>query len=174
MSDIWEDDDIEVDNESDLVKQLRKIIKDGKKQNQEYLEELNKLRPQVRVNSLTGILNDLKVNPKVAKLIPSDLEVSEESIKGWLDEFGDVFGIAAPQESPAAQDSDGAPAAPANVEPDVAAQWQRIQSQESQSGVTTPDKEAQDIAMLTAAAQAANGDSDAFFAMLKGELPIPS
>jgi len=175
MASFW-DDDIEAEDESDLVKQLREVIKKGKKANEEYETELKQLRPQVRNASVSDILSGLKVNPKIAKVIPSDVEASEEAVKAWLDEYGDLFGAAPSQDEGAAisvesnKDEEDGP----GFDPNAAAQWQRIQTVGSQSGVTTPDAESAQLAMLQAAATAANGDADKYFAYLKGEVPIPT
>jgi hypothetical protein len=171
MADIWDDDyEDQPTNESDLVKQLRAKIREDKKKYEELDKELKTLRPQVRKQSVSNILSNLKVNPKIAALIPQDIEANEEAIKGWVTEYGDLFNLGAPQGTEQNQEEQNQTS---SVDPNTAQQWDRIQSQESQSGVSTPDKEAQDLAMLQAAADAAGGNSDLLFAYLKGELPIP-
>lgn len=180
MSNFWDDDD---ENDSNLVKRLRAEIKERDKTLSEKdatlaerEKELSNLRPQVRLTTVRDVLGDLKVNPKVAKLIPSDVEPTKEAVSAWLGEYGDVLGIkreetteAPPAETPAEQV--GVPA----IDPATAAQWERIQSQESSAGATTPDREAQDLAHLTAAYEAAlaGGGSDEFFAILTGEKKLP-
>jgi hypothetical protein len=172
MANFW-DDDIEAEDESDLVKQLREVIKKGKKANEEFETELKQLRPQVRTASVSSILSGLKVNPKIAKVIPSDVEANEEAVKAWLDEYGDLFGA----QSQATGDDSSAQTEEEDVQefdPNAAAQWQRIQTVGSQSGVTTPDAESAQLAMLQSAAKAADGNADKYFAYLKGEIPIPT
>jgi hypothetical protein len=176
MADIW-DDDFDADNESDLVRQLRQVIKDGKKKNAEYETELKALRPQVRKQTVSQILSDLNVNPKVAGLVPSDVETTKDAIKAWVDEYGDIFGAATTNtttpdatntnESNDQNDGNGA-------DGDVRETWQKIQSVDSQAGVTTPDKETEQIAMLIAASKAAGDNSELFGRMLSGEVPIPT
>jgi hypothetical protein len=178
---MWDDDD----NNTPLVKQLRdqidernKRLKDLDATIAEQKKELDSLRPQLRLTTVKDLLADLKVNPKVAKLIPAEVEPTKEAISGWLGEYGDVLGVKQETEQAAPETPevtgkpvDGVPA----VAPDLAAQWERMQSQDSAAGATTPDKEAKDLAQLTAAYKAAldGGGSDAFFAMLNGERPIP-
>jgi hypothetical protein len=177
MVDIW-DDEFDADTESELVKQLRAVIKAGKAKNDEQAAELKALRPAVRKQTVAEILKGLNVtNPKIAGLVPSDIDTTPEAIKAWVDEYGDIFGASAtsttstdpaPTEEPVDQDeNDG-------LDENIRAQWQRVQSIDSQAGVTTPDKESEQIAMLQAADKASGGDSELFFAMLKGEVPIPS
>lgn len=182
MSNFWDDEN---GDGSDLVKRLRAEIKERDKTLSEKdatlaerEKELANLRPQVRLTSVRDVLGDLKVNPKVAKLIPADVDPTKDAVQAWLSEYGDVLGIKQGEESPAAPEGQKPPEEPPGqpaVEPGVAQQWERIQSQESSAGATTPDKEAQDIAQLTAAYQAAQkeGGSDAFFAYLTGEKQLP-
>lgn len=178
MADLWDDEDLDADNESDLVKQLRAVIKSGREANKAYEQELTSLRPAVRQTSVSSILSGLGVtNPKIAKLIPESVGADQESIKAWVEEYGDVFGAGT---TGSAGSEGNANSEPENgnensgIDSDTAAQWQRIQSQQSQSGVTTPDQETAQLAMLQSAAQAANGNSDLYFAYLRGEMPIPT
>jgi hypothetical protein len=173
---IWEDDD---DNEQDdnLVKQLRKVIKDMKAAETAKDAELKELRPKVRNQSVSSILTDLKVNPKIARVIPSDIEANKEAISAWLDEYGDIFGAAPAStdsgSSVESNDDDGDNSTP-TVDADQAATWQRIQTAGSQSGATAPDAESAQLAMLQSAANAAKGNSDLYFSYLRGEKPIPT
>jgi hypothetical protein len=182
---MWADDD----EETPLVKRLRAEIEkrdaslkelDGTLA--ERNEELKKLRPQVRLTSVRDVLSDLGVPAKVAKLIPQDVEASKDAVSAWLDEYGDVLGIqktdtsatnsTATQAGHQAQVETGAPEV--TVSQETANQWERVQSQESSAGATTPDKEARDLAALTSAYKAAleGGGSDAFFAYLQsGQTP---
>src|ERR1044072_1127019 len=97
VSNYWDDQD---ENASDLVKRLRQEIKDRDKRLSDFDatlaerdRELEKLRPQVRLTSVRDVLGDLKVNPKVAKLIPSDVEPTKESVSAWLGGDGDIRAI---------------------------------------------------------------------------------
>jgi hypothetical protein len=180
----WEDAE---DNDSPLVKRLRQEIKDRDKALSERDAtlaerdaELSTLRPQARLATVREILTGLSVKAKVAKLIPADVEPTKESVTAWLREYGDVLGITQDEDEQAPSETQDEPEKPAygtppEVTPDTAAQWARIQSQESSAGATTPDKEASDLAQLTAAYNAAKekGGADAFFAMLQGEQAIP-
>jgi uncharacterized protein YdiU (UPF0061 family) len=179
MADIWDDDfEDNPQTESELVKQLRAVIKAGKKKNDEYEAEIATLRPAVRKTQLSETLAKLGVtNPKIAGLVPKDVETTEESLKAWVEDYRDIFNIKTSVESTdssADNGSAGSTGDTTGVDNDTAAQWQRIQSQQSQSGVTTPDAETAQLAMLMAAQKAAEGNTDLFFSMLKGEVPIPS
>lgn len=176
MADIWDDDfDDEPQTESDLVKQLRKVIKDGKKVNDELSTELKTLRPTVRKTQLSNELEKLGIkNPKIASLVPSDVEPTEASVKAWVDEYGEIFGVTAGEPDKNSGEQSTESGGTTSIDPAAAAQFERIQSQASQSGVTTPDAESAQIAMLQAAAKAANGSSELFSAYLNGEREIPT
>jgi hypothetical protein len=176
---IWDDDEDDdtpvAANDTDLVKQLRKLVRDEKAKSKTYEEELKTLRPTVRKQTVSQVLAKLNVNPKIAGLVPSDVEATDDGIKAWVDEYGDLFGATTNDANTGNQadtepdTNDGA----TSVDADQAAQWQRIQSQASQSGTTTPDQDTAQLAMLQAAAKAANGDSDKYFSYLRGEVPLP-
>lgn len=171
MSDIW-NDDVDFEDEGDLVKQLRKALRDGKKASEDQAKELAELRKSTRQTNVSSILNGMGLNPKVAKLIPSDVDASEESVKAWVEDFGDVFNLQPAKEEESVTTS--APQGEANLGETEAATWQRIQSQQSRAGVTSPDNETAQMQQLAAAAKAANGNADLYFAMLNGEVPIPT
>jgi hypothetical protein len=175
MADIWDDEFDDVADESDLVKQLRAVIKSGKAENSQLKEEVTTLRPAVRKQAVTSVLSKFNVNPKIAGLIPESVGADEESIKTWINEYGDLFGASA------SEDADGSGSSTktdqgngSSVSTEQQQTWERIQSRGQSTQETTPDADAQQIAMLTAAAKAANGNSELYFAYLKGEEQIPT
>lgn len=175
---IWDDEDDDVQDESKLIKDLRKLVRDEKAKTKQYEDELKTLRPTVRKTQVSSLLTKLNVNPKIAGLVPTDIDATEDGIKAWVEEYGDIFGaVPATSGDPTGASSDNSSSDASSEDPEVAAQaaqWQRIQTQSSATGNTTPDKESQQLAMLQAAQKAANGNTDLFFAMLKGDAPIPS
>jgi hypothetical protein len=38
------------------------------------------------------------VNPKISAFIPQDIDLTEESLSSWLNEYGDVFGVSQPNQ----------------------------------------------------------------------------
>ena len=92
-SDDFETDEDDYTEETNGVAQLRKQYKAIQKANKDMEAELRKLRSQTRTASVAEILKAQNVNPKVARLIPSDVEASEDGIRGWLEDFGDVFNV---------------------------------------------------------------------------------
>lgn len=95
----WPDDDFSTDEDgfntedSGGVAQLRRQYKAMLKENKEKDAEIKKLQTQSRTATVKEILRAKNVNPKLAALIPADVEVTEDAISAWLEEFGDVFNV---------------------------------------------------------------------------------
>ena len=94
----WEDDDLDTQdvraNDSDLLKQLRKELKNKTKALTELEEQVTGFRKTQREATIKAVLESKGVSPKIAKFIPSDIETSPEVISGWIEENADVFGLA--------------------------------------------------------------------------------
>lgn len=99
---IWEDeeeDDTETsyesqfNNETDLVKKLRKALKAEQRRNKELEDNYSSLSKSQKERILKDTLVSRGVNPKIASLIPSDIEASEDAIGAWLDSNADLFNI---------------------------------------------------------------------------------
>lgn len=144
---------------SQLVKDLRKQLNAAQK-------ELKQFRTEKRSTTVSDVLSKRGINPKVAALIPADVEPTQEAVTAWLDEFGDVFGVAQGEKAP-----DGkAPAqtteeAPSGVDADVASQWQQIQDSEH-AGVKNAAVGTEEIVQKLESAQ--GGGFDAIVELLKG------
>ena len=90
----YEDDeeDFELDS-NDAFSQLRKANKQKDKQLKEIQSELAELRKEKRDRTIKETLTSRGVNPKIAAFIPQDIDLTEESLSNWLNEYGDVFGV---------------------------------------------------------------------------------
>jgi len=91
-----EDDDFstpEVNQNNDLVKQLRKAQKQKDKELAELKAQYEALNKTNRERAIKDVLEARGVNGKVAKFIPQDIDPTEESLSKWLADNGDVFGI---------------------------------------------------------------------------------
>ena len=77
-------------DDTGLVKDLRRQLKDALRQNKQFEDELSTFRTQARISSIGELLESNGVNPKAAKFVPSDLE--DDEIVGWLEENRDLFG----------------------------------------------------------------------------------
>jgi hypothetical protein len=113
-----EDDDLDFEDYSDepqrgssddVLKKVRRAERAKDKQLKEALAELEGLRKFQRESTISQVLNEKGVNPKVAKFIPGDIELSADSISEWLNDNGELFGFAAPtREAPISQEDMGA------------------------------------------------------------------
>ena len=90
-----DDDDFTSESNNDLVKQLRKQLKQRDKELSEFKSQFESVSKQNRERAIKDVLESRGVNGKVAKFIPQDLDPTEESLSKWLDENGDVFGFQA-------------------------------------------------------------------------------
>jgi len=104
MATNYDDDDdfLDEDQPQDVVRQLRKVNKTLEKRLKELEVETNTYKTQTRQRTVKDVLASKGINPKVAAFIPQDIEITEEAVSKWLDEYGDVFGVKteeAPKES---------------------------------------------------------------------------
>lgn len=83
----------------DVLKKVRRSERAKDKRVKELESELESLRNFQRETLVSKVLSEKGINPKVAKFIPNNLEVSSETISAWLDENGDIFGFVQQQQS---------------------------------------------------------------------------
>jgi hypothetical protein len=80
---------------------LRKAKRSDEKRIKELTEQLEGISKGQRERTVKEVLEKQGVNPKVARLALNDItEVTEESIKAWLVENGDLFGYSEAEEVP--------------------------------------------------------------------------
>ena len=96
-----DDDDFSSDSNNDLVKQLRKQLKQRDKELNEFKTQFDSLSKAQRERSIKDVLESRGVNGKVAKFIPQDLDPTEESLSKWLEDNADVFGFQVEDKQPA-------------------------------------------------------------------------
>lgn len=86
----------ENDNDTELVRTLRKALKDRDKEFKELQVDLAKRAKTERDRDLASVLREKGVSEKVAKLYPGDAEPTVEAVDAWLTDYADVFGIEQP------------------------------------------------------------------------------
>jgi hypothetical protein len=107
-----DDDEFDFEEETqprstdDVLKKVRRAERAKDKQVKELQAELESLRRFQREATISQVLAEKGVNPKVAKFIPADIEMSSDSISNWLTDNGELFGVAAPVQQSAAQSED--------------------------------------------------------------------
>jgi hypothetical protein len=110
----WEDDfefeDFDEEpqrgSSDDVLKKVRRAERAKDKQLKELQSELEALRKFQREATISQVLSEKGVNPKVAKFIPADIEMSSDSISNWLTDNGELFGVSAPTQQSAVDSED--------------------------------------------------------------------
>lgn len=92
-----DDDDFETEEASGPAN-LRKALKKAEREAKAMRDELEALRSQQRQQSVKSFLEQKGINPKIAALLPADMD-SPEKIDSWLNEYSDVFGSLTKSES---------------------------------------------------------------------------
>ena len=138
-----DEDDTTIDTNmdgTDLLKKLRKAKRSDEKRIKELEDQLNGYVKKDKESSVAKVLEQKGVNPKAARLILKDLdEVNEQTINGWLEDNGDLFGLTK---------TEGAPENRADL---AALRQQDVITQ----GATTPDR-AEDLDMRLNKAESAD------------------
>jgi hypothetical protein len=98
-----EDDDY---TGTDLVKQLRKQIKELSTENKQLQENLTEYKSFMKDVTVSSVLEENGFNPRIAQFIPDEYADDEEAIMEWLGEYGDMFGAVAIDEDAEYEDSD--------------------------------------------------------------------
>lgn len=107
-----EDDDLDTtgqsnDAEAKGMNELRKAKRADEKRIKELTEKLANLEKAQNERVVAEILEKQGVNTKAARLILKDLEdVNPETVNGWLNENGDLFGFTPAEAAPAVTDAD--------------------------------------------------------------------
>jgi hypothetical protein len=83
----------DTDTDTELVRNLRRALKDKDKETKEIQAQLAQRSKLDRSRSLADVLKDKGLPEKVANLYPEHAEPTAEAVDAWLGEYGDVFGI---------------------------------------------------------------------------------
>ena len=98
-------DDEDDDTTTDVVSQLRKVNRALEKRAKELEQELSGLRTQTRQRTVKDVLQAKGLNPKIAALIPQDIEPTDDALVKWIEDYGDVFGVQTQTEEKPAEKS---------------------------------------------------------------------
>lgn len=99
-----EEDQPKRDNNTDLVRKLRKAERAKEKRIRELEDELGSLRSVQRESVIKGVLSEKGVNPKIAAFIPSTLDASHDAVSAWIEEYADVFGYKTANDTDSSQE----------------------------------------------------------------------
>jgi hypothetical protein len=81
-------------SKDDVLKNVRRAERAKDKQLKELQSELESLRKFQREATVSKVLQEKGINPKIAALIPQNLDSTPEALNSWLEQYGDIFGIA--------------------------------------------------------------------------------
>lgn len=93
FEDYSEEENTRQSGSNDIVKKLRRAERAKDKQLKELQSELENLRKFQREATVTKVLQEKGINPKIAALIPADLDSTPEALNSWLEQYGDIFGV---------------------------------------------------------------------------------
>ena len=86
--DDWDDEEEET---STGPANLRKALKDAQRKLKAAEQQLADQGKTIRKRTIGDAIAAKGLNPKLAALVPSDIESTEEAINAWVEEFADVF-----------------------------------------------------------------------------------
>lgn len=89
----YEDDDLDFEG-GDLVSQLRKQLKEAKRENRELIEALAETQSYLKESVVTSILDQYGLDPQIANFIPDEAAGDPDAVLDWLEEYGSLFGVA--------------------------------------------------------------------------------
>lgn len=87
------EEEYEFDEDTPLVKKLRKQIDSLTKQMAEKDDFIHEMKSGSRKKNIESILEGYGLTSRIAKYIPDDVDADEDSIAEWLYENGEDFGI---------------------------------------------------------------------------------
>lgn len=90
----YDEFDYDEDQGSDLVKDLRKQVKELSAAVKERDEYLNEFLAVTREEEIGEALQEMGVNPRVAAFVPDEVEDMDD-LEAWIGEYGEVFGVEA-------------------------------------------------------------------------------
>lgn len=86
----WDDNNSGNDNSAG-PKALRDAYEKMKADFEAMKAEAEKLRAEQRKTTIASVLTSKGFNPKIASLVPSSVEATEEKVAAWLEDNADVF-----------------------------------------------------------------------------------
>jgi hypothetical protein len=170
VTEFHDDLTIEQPDDSALAKDLRKQLREARKELAQRDTEIGTLRDEKRASTVTDVLKGKGVDVKVAALIPKDIESTAEAIEKWLTEWAGVFNISIQEElGTAAEASGNGPQAGAEVS--GASQEARVAFEAARRAETGAGEVPQlgEAAVLRTIAENKGKGSDAVIAALQAQ-----
>lgn len=122
-----------------LVKDLRKQLKEALKAKESAEERASKAEKSVRTRTVSDVLKDKQANPGLARYVLQDLDdPTPEAVSAWLADNGELFGYKPPAPDPSDPAAVLGLPAGTDLPPDLVAAYQQYQASQ-QSGGPKPD-----------------------------------
>ena len=132
---------------TDLLKDLRRQLKEQSAKNKELEQELTGIRTEKRQTSVSAKLTESGYPADVAKFVPDDMELDQ--LDHWLEEHGSLFQRSAEaveaEEAEKPQPQEVAEAARMNNLADASIPVDKLQDFERQIGEAQSDEQVQQI-----------------------------
>lgn len=132
---------------TDLLKDLRRQLKEQSAKNKELEQELTGIRTEKRQTSVSAKLTESGYPADVAKFVPDDMELDQ--LDHWLEEHGSLFQRSAEaveaEEAEKPQPQEVAEAARINNLADASIPVDKLQDFERQIGEAQSDEQVQQI-----------------------------
>lgn len=77
--------------DSPVLQQLRKQLRTANRKISTLETENTGLKTSSRATTLKDLVKSAGYSDKIAAIIPADVEPTEAGVKGWLDNFGEIF-----------------------------------------------------------------------------------
>lgn len=97
-NDQW-DNENEGNEQQQTGKGLRAQLEAALAENKKLADQLAKAQDQARQATVSQVLAAKGVSPKVAKLLPTDVEPTAEAIEKWLGDYEDLFAVRKPEDA---------------------------------------------------------------------------
>jgi hypothetical protein len=95
----WDYEEDDADNRPQQQRQeskgggMRAQLEAALRENKELKQKLTTVEADLRREAVARVISAKGLKPKVAKLIPADVDPTDDAIGKWLEEWGDVFGV---------------------------------------------------------------------------------
>lgn len=141
----WDFDDESQDqnNQQNQSKGLRAQLERALAENKTLKEQAATLTKQVREAAISSLITAKGLNPKIAKLIPSDVESTTEALDKWFEENSDLFPAA-----PKGETNNDEPDEDASPEDQELAQQMAAMGNVTGASAMTPQREKDLLAQL--------------------------
>jgi len=162
----WDDDDYNDDDSQGQKPKgntLRDKLEAALAEVRELKGKLATAEATARTATVSNLVKEKNLDPKIAKLMPKDIEPTTEAIDKWLEEYGDLFKVNTTQNDTGAEtqtsatedaedEGDGYAAAMRSIQGTQAAGTAPVKAQDVLTKLTNPNLTKEDLMSMIMAA----------------------